>query len=563
MRAPGRHWNRPRKVVPLAAGVLVALLAGVVLTIGHHDARTAVAPRVAIAAALRSPRVTHARAGAHWTQITATAIDDNLVHVSFLAHGQLVAEAAVNRYGQVLSTLNDRSMRVPYGDWVAYEPALLVGWCALFLLMSAVAPWRRLRNLDAVAAVSLVVPVVLFQHRYLSASVLAAAPGMFYLLVRCAIRALGPAREAAPSRPLLDILTPRMDPARRVRWLRGALVVVALVYVMVGVSSPDAVDVIYAVMEGATRLIHGVLPYGHMPPGVIHGDTYPILSYALYTPLALVAPVTSEWNSVDGGLAVAVLAALVAAWAVFRTTAGPRRRHGSRRAVEVEEAGLRAALAWLAFPSLLITVSTGTTDVVLAAMLAIAVLLWRRPTLCTGMLAAAGWFKLAPFALLPVSLAPLRGRRLVRALAAIALVSVPMLGLLFALGGLHGPADMLHSVSYQFTRGSEQSVWSALGIDGVQPLAQGCVLGLIAAAVVRLRLEPALAGERARMAALSAAVLIGLQLSADYWAFLYLAWIMPMAGVSLLADRGPAAEAVEPRAALGSASEAAAAIAPA
>ena len=117
-----------------------------------------------------------------------------------------------------------------------------------------------------------------------------------------------------------------------------------------------------------------------------------------------------------------------------------------------------------------------------------------------------------------------------------------MLGLLFALGGLHGPADMIHSVSYQFTRGSEQSVWSALGIDGVQPLAQGCVLGLIAAAVVKLRLEPTLAGDRTRMAALTAAILIGLQLSADYWAFLYLAWIMPMVGVSLLADRGAAAE---------------------
>ena len=314
--------------------------------------------------------------------------------------------------------------------------------------MSAVAPWRRLRNLDAVAAVSLVVAVVLFQHRYLSASVLAAAPGMFYLLARCAFRALGPAREPAPSRPLLDTLTPRMDPARRVRWLRGALVVIALVYVMVGVSSPDAVDVIYAVMEGATRLIHGVLPYGHLPPGIIHGDTYPILSYALYTPLALLAPVNSVWNSVDGGLGVAVLAALVAGWAVFRTTAGPRRRSGVRegrrggggrspggaglaRVPVAADHRRRPAHPTLCSPRCWRSPS----------------LLWRRPTLCTGMLAAAGWFKLAPFALLPVSLAPLRGRRLVRALAAIALVSAPMLGLLFALGGLHGPADMIHSVS--------------------------------------------------------------------------------------------------------------------
>lgn len=545
MPAPDRHWHVPRRALPLVVGIVVAVLAGAAMTVTHHPARPAVAPRVAVAAAMRDPKVAAARAGSHWDKVTVTAIDSHLVHVSFLANGQLVAEAAVNRSGQVLSEMDDRTMRVPYGDWVAYEPALIVGLCALFVLMCGVSPWRRLRNLDVVAALSLVTAVVLFQHRYLTSSVEAAGPGMLYLLLRCAGKALGPQRESPPSTPLLAAITPGLDPARRVRWLRALLVVVALVYFMVGVSSPDAVDVLYAVMEGATLLIHGVLPYGHMPQGIIHGDTYPILSYALYTPLALVSPVRSLWYSVDGGLAVAVLAALVAGWAIFRTTAGPRRISGVRRPVEVEEAALRAALAWLAFPSVLITVSTGTTDIVLAAMLAIAVLLWRRPTLCTGILAGAGWFKLAPFALVPVSLAPLRGRRLAWALAAIALVSLPMVALLLALGGLHGPQEMIHSVSYQFTRGSEQSLWSSFGIDGVQPLAEGCVLGLIAAAVVRLRLEPTLANDRTRMAALIAAILIGLQLSADYWAFLYLAWIVPMVGVSLLADRGAAAELPE------------------
>jgi len=546
MPALGRHWRVPRRALPLVAGVAVAVLAGLALAVSHHAARPAVAPRVAVAAAMRDSTVARDREGSHWDQVTVTAIDAHLVHVSFLANGQLVAEAAVDRSGHVLSSMDDRTMRVPYGDWVAYEPALIVGLCALFVLMCAVTPWRRMRNLDVVAALSLVTAVVLFQHRYLTASVEAAGPGMLYLLLRCAGNALGPPHEPPESTPLLAAITPGLDPARRVRWLRGLLVVVALVYFMVGVSSPDAVDVLYAVMEGATLLIHGVLPYGHMPTGIIHGDTYPILSYALYTPLALVAPVHSLWYSVDGGLAVAVLAALVAAWAIFRTAAGPRRVSGVRRPVEVEEARLRAALAWLAFPSVLITVSTGTTDIVLAAMLAIAVLLWRRPTLCTGVLATAGWFKLAPFALVPVSVAPLRGRRLARAIAAIVLVSVPMLALLLAVGGLHGPQDMVHAISYQFTRGSEQSLWSSFGIDGVQPLAEGCVLGLIAAAVVKLRLEPALASDRTRMAALAAAILIGLQLSADYWAFLYLAWIMPLVGISLMADRGAAAELPEP-----------------
>ena len=158
------------------------------------------------------------------------------------------------------------------------------------------------------------------------------------------------------------------------------------------------------------------------------------------------------------------------------------------------------------------------------------------------MLAVAGWFKLAPFALLPVSLAPLRGRRLANALATVVGVSVPPVVLLLALGGLHGPSQMLHGMSFQFSRGSLQSAWSVFGLETLQPGAQACVLGLIAAAAITLWRRPGLARDRARMAALMATILIGLQLAADYWAFLYLVWFVPLVGSSLLADTAPAAE---------------------
>ena len=81
------------------------------------------------------------------------------------------------------------------------------------------------------------------------------------------------------------------------------------------------------------------------------------------------------------------------------------------RAPESEERALRLALAWLSFLPLLMTGSTGTTDVVLALLLLAAVLTWRRPAATTALIAAAGWFKLAPFALLPLWLAPRRGAR--------------------------------------------------------------------------------------------------------------------------------------------------------
>ncbi|HUA06033.1 MAG TPA: hypothetical protein VMB27_19145 [Solirubrobacteraceae bacterium] len=527
-----------RRVSPLVAGAIVAAIAALVLTLMQHEPVAPTSPPQAIRAALRAPHVAQMLAGSHWNRAVAGPIDPSLEQVNFYSGDRILAAVALRSGLTETQAINYRQMVVPYGDWIAYQPALLAALSALFVLMAGVSPWRRLRNLDVLAALSLLLSVLLFQHRYIDESVLAAVPGLTYLLVRCAAKALGPPRAPAPSTPLLTVVTPGLDPARRVRWLRALFVVLALVFLMVGVSSFDAVDVLYAVMEGATRLVHGVLPYGHMPPGIIHGDTYPLLSYLLYAPLALFAPVNNLWDSVDAGLAVAVVAAVAGAVAVFRITAGARPRTRAPRPVDAEEAGLRAAIGWLAFPPLLITVSTGTTDVVLAAMLLVALLLWRRPAACSGTLALAGWFKLAPFALLPVCLAPLRGRRLTDALIAIGVVTVPLIGVLVVLGGAHGIWDMVHAVAYQFTRGSRQSVWGALDDGTLQPLAQGAVLGLVAAAIVKLRQEPGLAADRARMAALCAAILIGLQLTAEYWAFLYLVWVVPLAGVALLADSG-------------------------
>jgi hypothetical protein len=527
----------PRRA-SFVAGLVVAVLAGLALTATHREPQSAVPSRVAIRAALGNPTTARALLGSHWNRVTASPLDGRLERVDFWHGSQILAEVAVNGRRQLVQEQNFRFERVPYGDWIAYQPALLIGLTMVFLLVTLVAPWRRKRNLDALAAASLVISVVLFQHRYLNPSLLAAAPGLIYLMVRCARRGLGEGADDAPSRPLLSLLAARLGRTGRIRWLRVALLVLALVYAMIGLSSPFAVDVTYAVMEGATALVHGVLPYGHMPPGILHGDTYPILSYALYVPLALVDPVRSQWDSVVGALAIAVLAALAAAWATFRQVAGPS---GSRRSPETEEGGLRAAVAVLAFPPVLITASTGTTDIVLAAILGVAFLVWRRPAAASGMLAVAGWFKLAPFALLPVLLAPLRGRRLAAAFGAVAAVSAALLALVIAVGGVHGPEAMVSAVSYQFTRGSVQSLWAALGIERLQPLAQACLLGLIAAATVKLWLEPRLAADPRRMAAISVAVLIGVQLAADYWAFLYLVWVVPLLCVSLLEPGVPVA----------------------
>jgi hypothetical protein len=506
----------------------VALVALVAL---HHTPRAALARPVAVQAALRATRQASGWKAAHWDHVTVGAVDTSLTRVAFWEGGQIVGEVALHPDGTPDQVQLYAGRPVPFGSELAYQPAVLVLLAALFVLATAVLPLARLRNFDVLAALSLVAPVVLLSHRYVSASVLAALPGLLWLGGRGGRLALGGAVSGAPQVPLLDALSPGWSSQQRVRLLRLLVVTLALVYLMVGISSSGPVDVIYGVMEGATKLLSGILPYGHLPGDVIHGDTYPIASYALYAPLAWLAPVHSTWDSVDLALGAGGVVTLLTAW-LTRTAA---RRAGGPRAEARDVIGLRAALTWLAFPPLLIAVSSGTTDVLLAALIVGALCVARRPALSSGLVALAGWVKLAPFALLPMLLAARRGRALRGALGAVLAVSAASLGLLMALGGTAGPSAMVHAIAFQFTRGSPQSVWSVLDVPGLQMIAQAAVIGAVLAGAIYARRHPVVVEDPLRLAGLAMATLIGLELVTDYWSVLYLAWIAGLLPLSVLA----------------------------
>ena len=167
---------------------------------------------------------------------------------------------------------------------------------------------------------------------------------------------------------------------------------------MVGIElTRRPVDVIYGVMEGATKLLTGVSRTA-ISRDVIHGDTYPILSYAL-TPRwrgsrRCIDLGLGRWRSGGRGPRARSAGALPA----------PRRSARPSRCAppEAEMAGLRAALTWLAFPPVLITVSTGTTDALLAALIVAPLCVAARRG--ARQWAIGGWLKLAPFALVPVLL---------------------------------------------------------------------------------------------------------------------------------------------------------------
>jgi hypothetical protein len=522
---------------PLVA--LVVLLATWAALSATRSTPHPLSREAALHAVLANPKAAHALSlGPHWTSVRVGAVDATTTRVSFFDGPRLVAEVAVSPGRHVERFVLVRGLRAPYGAPLTHRPLVIVVGCLAFLLATAVVPLRRVRNLDVAALLALVVPLVLLDGRLVAASMLTAVPSLLWLTGRCAWTALGRSRAPAPATPLLDALTPAWSDRQRVRMLRLAVGVAAACVAMITISAPFTVDVAQAVMEGATLLVHGTLPYGHMPGDVFHGDVYPLLSYALYTPLATVMPVRDDWDVANGALIVAALSAIAGAWLLARIAgrASTATRELDRPDDAARAAGLRAALAWLALPPLLVTASTGTSDVLLGVLLLGALALARRPLASVAAILVAGWFKVVPFALLPIWLARLRGRRLLAALALTAASAIATLAALVALGGTRAPAQMLHAIAYQADRRTLHSPWTLLGIEWLQPLGQAAVIAFVAAATVRVRRDAAFAADPLRLAAVAAAVLLGLQLTGNYWTYLYLAWVVPCIVVGLLAD---------------------------
>lgn len=522
----GRVGTRPA----LAAAATVLVVSGVVLIAAHHSPSLAIPRARAIASVGKSPLTRPLLKGIHWTQAKVVAIDGSHDSVWFYDGPRLRLSAIVGAGGTVQYESDTATQGYAYGSNIANSPVVLALLSIVFVLMTAVWPLGRLRNLDVLAIAASTAAIVLLNEALIDRMALVGSAVLLYLWLRCAWVALGPQRAAPRATPLFDRITHRLDDRRRVRTLRLLALTAGLIVAMLGISSLRVVDVGWAVMEGATDIVHGVLPYGHIA-GILHGDTYPIGSYLLYTPAAWLSPVRDTWDSADAALFVTVLAVVAAAGALWRQT-GSGRASGDER--PHESATLRAAIAWLTFPALLVTVSTGSTDAVLAAILLAAILLWKRPTAAGAVVAAGAWFKLIPIVLVPLVLAPLRGRRLVGAILAVLVVSAVALVPLVALGGPGAFATMAHAVGYQAVRASPQSLWALTGSVPLQQLVQAATLAMVAGATVRLWRAPGLAADRTRIAALCAALVIGLQLSASYWTYMYFSWALPGLMLSLL-----------------------------
>jgi Glycosyltransferase family 87 len=514
---------------PLATALIVFAVALPAFLVIHSDSETrpVIPASEAVAIARADPQIHQRLAGSGQTSARVTVLDAEHQRVGFFRGSRLVIVALVGPTGTVVDTAEGGGV---VGNKIANPPAFLIGLTILFLFAMATVPLLSLRNLDVLALASFTLSAWLTIHGRLDASLYLAYPVLAYLAFRFLwISARG--QSSGGSTSLYWRLTAAWSPTDRRRLLRLVAAGLATMTAVLAVSSSGVSDVAFASLAGATDLIHGTVPYGHIPDFIIHGDTYPPLNYVVYVPAAALWPVTDAFSDPQGALVLTAALALIAALAVYRVIA----RHGQGDPGEdlgsdsepPGIAGLRGAIAWLSFPPVLLATTSGSNDVVLAFCLLLvlgSVASARRSAILLGV---AAWVKLTPLVALPVWIARMRWRESLQAVGALGLLSAAIVGGLITLGGTGSVSTMVDAMRFQFERRSLFSLFGdGPGLGPLQAVAQAVLLASVVGMTLAVRRDAALRDDPVRLAAMLTSLMLFSQLAANYWSWAYTPWVI-------------------------------------
>ncbi|MDE3133633.1 MAG: hypothetical protein KGL15_06185 [Acidobacteriota bacterium] len=390
--------------------------------------------------------------------------------------------------------------------------------CALFLLPFI--PWRRrptLWHLDLLMMLGFSASLAWFNNADLGLSVPAVYPFMLYLLVRMLLLAAGRGR---PREPLRTVIPP----------VGLAIALIFLIGFRIGlnVTNSNVIDVGYAGVIGADKVIHGVPLYGHWPADNMYGDTYGPINYFAYVPFRMIFGWSGVWDSLPAAHAASITFDLLTMLGLFVlgwTVRGPT-------------AGIVLAYLWAAYPFTSFDLMSNSNDA-LVALLMIAALVAMRFATMRGLLGAfAGLTKFAPLGLAPLLWRGTGGwppgrRRTVMYVGCYALgIVVPMLPILLS-GNWHWFWN--DTISYQAGRPAPFSIWGLWGgYHQTLHLPEHIVLGAAVALGLAVAIVPR--GQRTitQVAALGAAVIIALQLGITYWFYLYIIWFFPLVVIALV-----------------------------
>ncbi|HWF36254.1 MAG TPA: hypothetical protein VG295_12830 [Solirubrobacteraceae bacterium] len=384
--------------------------------------------------------------------------------------------------------------------------------CVLFLLPFV--PWRRrptLLHLDLLVLLGFSVSIAYFNHANLGISVPLVYPFLIYLLVRMLLLAAGRGRPREP----LQLFVPT-------HWIAVGIVFLIGFRIGLNVTNSNVIDVGYAGVIGASKLIHGTPLYGHWPISNAYGDTYGPVNYFAYVPFQQIFGWSGAWDSLPAAHAASITFDLLTMLALFLLG---RRIAGSKL-------GIVLAYAWAAYPFSLFVLASDSNDSLVALLLVVTLLAASSAPARGIALALAGLTKFAPLALGPLMLRGVDGGRW-RARSVFAYVVAFALTVVAAFLPVllqNNLSAFWHdSIAYQASRAAPFSVWGLYGgLSVEQHIVQGLgvALALAVAFVPRRR-------DVVTVAALGAAVIIAIQLGVTYWFYLYIVWFFPLVIVAL------------------------------
>jgi hypothetical protein len=423
-------------------------------------------------------------------------------------------------------------LNAPY-VWI---PMALVFFFGLFDLRRP----RRLAHLDLLVLLSFGISHIFFNTGDIGLSVPLAYPPLIYLMAR--MLWIGFSREGIGLRPSVPIT-----------WLAVAAVFLCGFKVALNIADSGVIDVGYSGVIGADRITHGDAIYGDdaFPSENRTGDTYGPVNYAAYIPFELAWPWSGEWDKLPAAHAAAIVFDLAAVVGLFVLGRRLRPGRGGR------DLGVIMAFAWAAYPYTDFALQSNSNDSLIGALLiwslvAFTSLGWR-----AILLALAVGAKFTPLFLVPLFATGYEGlagrfesakkggasrirvlsglpRRPRLALLYFSTVFVAVSALLLVYPaidpGLATAWD--RTIKSQLDRESPFSVWGQVSaLQPVQTLVMVGVAGLAASLALVPRRR-----SLAQVAALSAAVMIGAQLTLEHWFYAYLPWFFGM----LIAATAPA-----------------------
>ncbi len=411
-------------------------------------------------------------------------------------------------------------------------------WLPLsFLFFVPFFDFRRpfsLLHLDLLVLLSFSVSLAFFNNAHIYASVPLAYPPLLYLLARMLALLRRERRDRV--RPL-RLLVPTS-------WL--AIVVIFLLGFRIGLNVTDSnvIDVGYAGVIGAQRIVHDKPLYGGWPTENEHGDTYGPFNYEAYIPFQQIFGWSGKWDDLPAAHAAAIVFDLLAVALLFLLG---RRMRGPTL-------GVALAYAWVSYPFTLFALESNANDtlvavIVLAALLAASYRSTLAPAARGATAALAGLTKFAPLALVPIlatdGLRQTGARQRPRAFALFLLAFLGVAAIASIPALRH---DTLHTIyertiDYQANRGSPFSVWGLYGLHGAEQAAE-----LLAVALALLLAVVPRRADLVGLAAACAAVIVALQLGIEHWFYLYIPWFFPLALLALL-GRFSSGTAQEPDAA--------------